>query len=141
MAEPRQWHKQTIAKPKGARTHSILPTCQDLIHSDQDSGKEFKEVVWNIMELAGKPNLVDFFPVLKMIDPQGIRRRMTENFGKVFEIFEGLIKERIEMRKCKNGVQGEHDEILEILLNDSQQKHEEINLSLIKSLCLVCHFN
>ncbi|GJW39077.1 7-ethoxycoumarin O-deethylase-like protein [Tanacetum coccineum] len=106
------------------------------LRSQKDSGKEFKEVVWNIMELVGKPNLVDFFPVLKRIDPQGIRRRMTENCGKVLEIFEGLINERLEMRKNKNGVQGEHDDILEILLNDSQQKHEELNLSLIKSLCL-----
>ncbi|GJX19935.1 geraniol 10-hydroxylase-like protein [Tanacetum coccineum] len=81
------------------------------------------------MELVGKPNLVDFFPVLKRIDPQGIRRRMTENCGKVLEIFEGLINERFEMRKNKNGVQGEHDDIREILLNDSQQKHEELNLS------------
>ncbi|GKC38598.1 putative leucine-rich repeat protein [Tanacetum coccineum] len=61
---------------------------------------------------------------------------MTDNCGKVLEFFEALINERLEMRKNKNGVQGEHDDILEILLNDSQQKHEELNLSLIKSLCL-----
>ncbi|WMV14956.1 hypothetical protein MTR67_008341 [Solanum verrucosum] len=38
-----------------------------------DSSKEFKELVWNIMVEAGKPNLVDYFPFLHKIDPQGVR--------------------------------------------------------------------
>ena len=61
---------------------------KDLTDPYEDSGKEFKELVGNMMEEAGKPNLVDFFPVLKKIDPQGIRRRLTLYFGKAFEIFE-----------------------------------------------------
>ncbi|KAM7507010.1 hypothetical protein LguiA_017463 [Lonicera macranthoides] len=54
----------------------------DLIDPFENSAKEFKELVWNIMVEAGKPNMVDYFPFLKGIDPQGIRCRMTVYFGK-----------------------------------------------------------
>ncbi|GMP31568.1 hypothetical protein CsSME_00005726 [Camellia sinensis var. sinensis] len=47
----------------------------DLADPSHDSSKEFKELVSNIMEEAGKPNLVDYFPALMKID-KGI-----EEFG------------------------------------------------------------
>ncbi|KAH9657651.1 cytochrome P450 family 76 subfamily C polypeptide 7 [Citrus sinensis] len=49
------------------------------------SEREFKDTVWGIMEEAGKPNLSDHFPLLKMLDLQGIRRRNTLYAGKMFE--------------------------------------------------------
>ncbi|WMV14957.1 hypothetical protein MTR67_008342 [Solanum verrucosum] len=50
--------------------------------SNAYAAKEFKELVRNIMVEAGKPNLVDYFPFLQKIDPQGRRRRMTGYFTK-----------------------------------------------------------
>ncbi|KAH9697251.1 cytochrome P450 family 76 subfamily C polypeptide 7 [Citrus sinensis] len=49
------------------------------------SERKFKDTVWGIMEEAGKPNLSDHFPLLKMLDLQGIRRRNTLYAGKMFE--------------------------------------------------------
>ncbi|KAI7739878.1 hypothetical protein M8C21_031182, partial [Ambrosia artemisiifolia] len=67
---------------------------KDLIDLYENSSNEFREVVGNIMVDAVKPNLVDYFPVLKKIDPQGIKRRMTRHFKKILSILDELIEER-----------------------------------------------
>ncbi|KAL7608327.1 hypothetical protein Lser_V15G12801 [Lactuca serriola] len=103
---------------------------KDLTDPYEDSGKEFKELVDNVMVEAGKPNLVDFFPVLKKIDPQGIRRRMTNYFGRINEIFEELIEERLGMSESK------HDDVLDVCLKISRENPDEINRTHIKSLFL-----
>ncbi|PWA44197.1 cytochrome P450 [Artemisia annua] len=104
---------------------------KDLADPYDDSGKEFKELVENIMMEAGKPNIVDYFPVLRKMDPQGIKRRMTCHFEKIFEIFEELIKERLVMKKTKQ------DDVLDVFLKVSEENPDEINRSHIKSLFLV----
>jgi len=58
---------------------------KDVVDLYANSGKEFKDVVWNISVEAGKPNLADFFSVFKTIDPQGIRRRIGKHFGKLLQ--------------------------------------------------------
>ncbi|KAK8495831.1 hypothetical protein V6N13_026300 [Hibiscus sabdariffa] len=52
----------------------------DLVDPNSSDAQEFKRTVWGIMEEAGKPNLADYFPLLRKIDPQGTRRRMTVHF-------------------------------------------------------------
>ncbi|XP_076898057.1 7-ethoxycoumarin O-deethylase-like [Bidens hawaiensis] len=102
----------------------------DLADPYEDSGKEFKEVISNIMVEAGKPNLVDFFPMLKKIDPQGVRRRLNRHFGKVLEIFEKLIEERLRMGRLKQ------DDVLDVCLKLNQDNPNELNHTHIKSLLL-----
>ncbi|KAF5790357.1 putative geraniol 8-hydroxylase [Helianthus annuus] len=97
---------------------------------EEDSGKEFKEAITNIMVEAGKPNLVDFFPVLKKIDPQGIRRRLSGHFGKLLEMFEELIDERLRMGRLK------HNDLLDVCLKIIEDNSNEINHTHIKSLFL-----
>ncbi|KAL4568679.1 hypothetical protein LXL04_024294 [Taraxacum kok-saghyz] len=103
---------------------------KDLTDPFEDSGKEFREVVGNIMMEAGKPNLVDYFPVLKKIDPQGIRRRMTRHIGKVLGIFEELIKERLLMKRSQQ------EDVLDVCLKISEDNPEEFNREVLKSLFL-----
>ncbi|KAK3003830.1 hypothetical protein RJ639_018109 [Escallonia herrerae] len=99
-----------------------------------DSAKEFKELVRSIMAEAGRPNLVDYFPVLKKIDPQGIRRRMTVHFGKVIELCRGLINERLELRRLNKPV-GSND-VLDVLLNIAEVIPDEIDVTHIERMCL-----
>ncbi|XP_024974555.1 7-ethoxycoumarin O-deethylase-like [Cynara cardunculus var. scolymus] len=101
---------------------------KDLTDPFQDSGKEFKEVVGNIMMEAGKPNLVDYFPVLRKIDPQGIRRRMTRHLGKIRGIFEELINERLVINRLNQ------DDVLDKCLKIYQENPDEINRPHIMSL-------
>nr|BAP90522.1 geraniol 10-hydroxylase [Ophiorrhiza pumila] len=105
---------------------------KDLTDPYSDSAKEFKDLVWNIMVEAGKPNLVDFFPVLEKFDPQGIRRRMTIHFGKVLEMFGGLINERLDNGKSRGG----NNDVLDVLLNASEETPDEIDRTHIERLCL-----
>ncbi|KAL1538941.1 geraniol 8-hydroxylase-like [Salvia divinorum] len=98
----------------------------DLADPISDSAGEFKEIVSGIMEEAGKPNPVDFFPFLAIFDPLGIRRRLSVYFGKVIDIFSSLIDERLEKRK------EETNDVMDTLLGMPQ----EIDRTHVKHLCL-----
>ncbi|RZB88985.1 Geraniol 8-hydroxylase [Glycine soja] len=50
----------------------------DLIHST-GKAEEFKDLVTNITKLVGSPNLADFFPVLKLLDPQSREEGKVHN--------------------------------------------------------------
>jgi hypothetical protein len=74
----------------------------DLAHSTPDEkSQEFKNIIWGIMEEAGKPNISDFFPILRPLDPQRVRARMTNHMKKLCEIIDGIIEERISLRASK----------------------------------------
>ncbi|XP_024974215.1 7-ethoxycoumarin O-deethylase-like [Cynara cardunculus var. scolymus] len=103
---------------------------KDLTDPYEDSGKEFRELIGNVMVEAGKPNLVDFFPVLKKIDPQGIRRRMTRHFGKLLQIFEELIQERLALKSLK------HDDVLDVCLKINRDNPDEIDQTHLKGMFL-----
>ncbi|KAK1388099.1 Geraniol 8-hydroxylase [Heracleum sosnowskyi] len=76
---------------------------KDLTDSyDNSDAKELRDLVWNIMVEAGKPNLVDFFPILKWIDPQCIKLRITAYSEKLIELFDGLVNERLELKRLGN---------------------------------------
>lgn len=76
--------------------------------------KEFKDLVWNIMLGAGTPNLADYFPFLRCIDPQGIRRRMSGHLGKLLKICDGLLNERLELKRLGNS--DDNTDVLDQLL-------------------------
>ncbi|GMP31571.1 hypothetical protein CsSME_00005727 [Camellia sinensis var. sinensis] len=108
----------------------------DLADPSQDSAKEFRDLVWNIMVEAGKPNLVDYFPVLAKIDPQGIRGRMRVHFAKILQLFGRLIDERLELRKLRKT--SEENDVLDILLDIIDQNSEDIDRIHMEHLFLVC---
>ncbi|KAM0952159.1 putative cytochrome P450 [Dioscorea sansibarensis] len=76
-------------------------------------GREFREVVAEITELLGQPNLSDFFPRLGWMDLQGMERKMKKNL----ERFDGIFKRIIDQRKGKQeGEGGEEKDFLEFML-------------------------
>ena len=98
--------------------------------------QEMKKMVWGIMEEVGKPNLGDYFPVLQKIDPQGIRRRLTTYFDKVMELLDGIINQRLELRKV-HGLVSSND-VLDTLLGISEdQSEDQIDRTTIEHLLLV----
>ncbi|EPS62347.1 hypothetical protein M569_12444, partial [Genlisea aurea] len=74
----------------------------DLAAFDSEKSQEMKELVNLLMKLVGIPNLADYFPFLKPFDLQGVQRRAEMYFGKLFEIFNGFIDERVESHTHKN---------------------------------------
>ncbi|KAF5811725.1 putative geraniol 8-hydroxylase [Helianthus annuus] len=63
----------------------------DFAQYDSLSSQEFKDNVWALMEIAGKPNIVDFFLILKMFDPQGLLRRGNVYGRKIMTIFDRVL--------------------------------------------------
>ncbi|KAG4907791.1 hypothetical protein JHK82_056443 [Glycine max] len=87
----------------------------DLIHST-GKAEEFKDLVTNITKLVGTPNLADFFQVLKLVDPQGVKRRQSKNVKKVLDMFDDLVSQRLKQRE-----EGKvHNDMLDAMLNISK---------------------
>ena len=110
----------------------------DLVDPISETAQEFKELVRGVMEEAGKPNLVDYFPVLRRIDPQGIRRRLTIYFGRMIEIFDRMIKQRLQLRKIQGSIA--RSDVLDVLLNISEDNSNEIERSHMEHLLVVSIF-
>ncbi|KAJ0088075.1 hypothetical protein Patl1_32341 [Pistacia atlantica] len=55
-----------------------------------------------LMEWPGQPNIADFFPFLRWLDPQGLRRNAERDLGKALEIASRFVKERVEEKKRGN---------------------------------------
>ncbi|KAF5460766.1 hypothetical protein F2P56_020612 [Juglans regia] len=104
----------------------------DLADPDSDKVREFKETARDITTLAGKPNLVDLFPLLKKIDPQGVRHHMAVHFGKLMDIFDRMISERLQLRKVSGYITNK--DMLDTLLNISEENSEELDKANMKSL-------
>ncbi|XP_034226266.1 cytochrome P450 76A1 [Prunus dulcis] len=69
---------------------------KDLLDPKSERGAMFFYHAGKVMELAGKPNMADFFPILRWLDPQGIRRNTQFHVEKAFEIAGEFIRERME---------------------------------------------
>ncbi|KAJ4723959.1 putative Cytochrome P450 [Melia azedarach] len=106
----------------------------DLADPSSDAGREFKQIVRGVMVEAGKPNLGDYFPMLRKLDLQGRRRRMTTYFGKMLEIFDLMIDQRLNLRQEHGLTDAESRDMLDTLLNTSEENSNQIDKNSIKHL-------
>ncbi|XP_074263215.1 cytochrome P450 76AD1-like [Silene latifolia] len=67
----------------------------DLGSHDSSSLQEFKDNVWHVLELFGKPNVSDFFPLVRHLDLQGVLRKNSVYYNKVLEVFNRIIEKRL----------------------------------------------
>ncbi|XP_030451946.2 geraniol 8-hydroxylase-like [Syzygium oleosum] len=95
---------------------------------------ELKEVVWQIMVEIGNPNLADYFPVLKKIDPCGSKRRLEAHFQKMFDFFDEVIQRRLQLRTENSSVRC--NDVLDNLLDVVEDKNETLDISRVKHLLL-----
>ncbi|GAU27928.1 hypothetical protein TSUD_160230 [Trifolium subterraneum] len=70
------------------------------------------------MEESGKPNISDFFPILRLLDPQRVQARLASHMKKVHKIFDGIIEDRICSRNSKADYEVCND-VLDSLLNSN----------------------
>lgn len=87
------------------------------------------------MEAAAKPNLADYFPILRKIDPQGLRSCMMTYFGEIMLLFNHMIADQLQLRKKPRYVTS--NDMLDALLDISEDNSEEIDTSRILHLSLV----
>ncbi|KAK1558777.1 hypothetical protein Q3G72_006461 [Acer saccharum] len=106
----------------------------DLAHYQSDLSQNFNKLVYVVMEEYGTPNIADYFPFLQSFDPQGIRKRITTSFEKLFNIFDGIIDERILAREKM--MSKESKDLLDSLLNLAEENSSQLSLTDIKHLLL-----
>ncbi|KAG9452443.1 hypothetical protein H6P81_005347 [Aristolochia fimbriata] len=85
-------------------------------------GSEFRQVVGEITELLGKPNLSDFFPVLAKLDLQGVQRQMNGLFRRFDGIFNSIIEQRLKMDGEEDKKSRDFLQFMMKLKNEEDQK-------------------
>ncbi|XP_077214805.1 flavonoid 3'-monooxygenase-like [Tasmannia lanceolata] len=107
------------------------------VFGEEDGGgqKEFKEMVVELMVLAGVFNVGDFVPVLERFDLQGVAKKM-KRLHRRFDDFLGGIME--EHRKAGGGT-GQHNDLLSLLMGlkeDAEEGGGKLTDTEIKALLL-----
>ncbi|GLT71620.1 hypothetical protein SLA2020_436230 [Shorea laevis] len=97
----------------------------DLADSNSQRAREFKKNVPTLVEALGKPNLADYFSLLRRVDPHGVRHIISIYSDKLLEIFEGLYDERLQLRKGQ--ASPTNDDFLDTLIDIVENKTEELN--------------
>jgi flavonoid 3'-monooxygenase len=103
--------------------------------SQGSNASEFREMVVEQMELAGKFIIGDFVPSLAWVDLQGVRTKMKKLHNRFDEFLSKLIKER-ETASCGGG-KGDFLSVLWALRNDADGEGGKLTDSDIKGLLLV----
>ncbi|KAK4839465.1 hypothetical protein QYF36_022161 [Acer negundo] len=91
---------------------------KDLLDPKSQRGAKFFYHAGKVMEFAGKPNVADFLPLLRWLDPQGLRRKTQFHVERAFQIAGGFIKERTESSEENGGCYDEEKrkDFLDVLL-------------------------
>ncbi|XP_059299291.1 geraniol 8-hydroxylase-like [Lycium ferocissimum] len=106
----------------------------DMVDQEFETAQEFKDLVWTINEDAGKPNLSDYFPVLRWLDLQGVKRHITPAYLRLHEIFEQEIEKRLESRS--NSGMKKKEDFLDVLLDECEDEGSGFDRKTIKPLIL-----
>ncbi|KAL0333432.1 UNVERIFIED_CONTAM: Iridoid oxidase [Sesamum angustifolium] len=96
---------------------------KDLLDPESETGAKFFYHAGKATEYAGKPNVADFLPMLKWVDPQGIRRRTQFHVKRGFDIAGEFLKERMEKG---SSVEKKRRDYLDVLLEyggDGEEEH------------------
>ncbi|KAJ0762587.1 putative geraniol 8-hydroxylase [Helianthus annuus] len=80
-----------------------------------------------------RPNIVDFFPILKMFDPQGLLRRGNVCVRKIMTIFDRVIDQRLQTLSTSST----NNDVLDMLLNLNQKNESMFNRNDMRHLFFV----
>eukprot|EP00252_Welwitschia_mirabilis_P000276 TRINITY_DN102_c0_g1_i4.p1 TRINITY_DN102_c0_g1~~TRINITY_DN102_c0_g1_i4.p1 ORF type:complete len:517 (-),score=29.70 TRINITY_DN102_c0_g1_i4:189-1739(-) len=98
---------------------------EELFGLNSSETQEFNELVREMMAILGLPNIVDYFPVLRFLDPQGLKRRGDKAFGRAYQHLKELVLKRLEQ---KGDQMKPHNDLLAVLL---EQRSQEFDLQKI----------
>ncbi|GFP81801.1 cytochrome p450 93a3 [Phtheirospermum japonicum] len=95
-------------------------------------GAEFREKVEKFVELLGKANVSDVFPILARFDLQGVAKEMRGVLPSVDEILDSVIRVRFEGEQDAAGRRGK--DFVQILLDLKEE--QAMDLTRIKALLM-----
>lgn len=120
-----------------------LTLSRDFFGKKPEEGNEFCDAIGKILETVAKPNMADFFPFFKWLDPQGIKRNMERELRPALDMIARFVKERVEERQTSKGM--EKRDFVDVLLEykrGGKQGCEELsdkNMNII--ILVICCFN
>ncbi|KAA8516658.1 hypothetical protein F0562_016836 [Nyssa sinensis] len=91
-----------------------LMLSRDLLDSQSKEGHEFFDAMNKVMEWGGMPNVADYFPFLKWIDPLGIKRNMEKDMRQAMKIAARFVEERVQEKQ--SGREKVKKDFLDVLL-------------------------
>ncbi|KAI3860953.1 hypothetical protein MKW92_044173 [Papaver armeniacum] len=100
-----------------------------------DIGQAAFTTVLNL--ISNIPNLSDFFPVLRFIDVQGIRRRTKKHVRILDEIFDKIINQKMILLQSREKNSGSSGDLLDIILDPSDENGIQLQRHEIKALLRV----
>lgn len=112
----------------------------DIVDPEFSTAQEFKDLVWRIMEDSAKPNLSDYFPIIKTFDLQGIRKHIKASYMRLHEIFDEMIDKRMEARASDDSMSRCGD-LLDVLLDQCEEDGSNFSRQNIKPLILVSNIS
>ncbi|KAL6955733.1 hypothetical protein U1Q18_041312, partial [Sarracenia purpurea var. burkii] len=105
----------------------------DMVDPEFESAQEFKDLIWRIMEDSGKANLSDYFPAIKWLDFQGLKRHIRSSYTRLHEIFDELIEERLKDRTSGSINSTRSGDFLDVLLDECEEDDgSDLNRETIK---------
>jgi len=108
----------------------------DIANYNSDLSQEFSDLVVGVTEQIGKPNIADYFPILRLVDPQGVRRKTTNYLKRLTQIFDSIINERTRPRSSSVASKASHD-LLDALLILAEENNTELSSTDIQVLLIV----
>ncbi|KAJ0246542.1 Cytochrome P450 [Hirschfeldia incana] len=99
---------------------------------DTETTDDFQNVVLRMMEIAGKPNMADFFPFLGFLDLQGTRKEARLCLNKLFRVFQRFI----DAKRSSKALRNKDNDMLSSLLDIAQDKESKLDDNGIKHLLL-----
>lgn len=110
----------------------------DIVDLRSEAVGEFQALARDLNDEAGRPNVSDFFPVLRAFDPQGNRRRVGRLMKKLYLIFDRLIEERRWSRKFTTD---RKNDLLDALLDQQDDNKEDAPSDQQMKAQFVVHFS
>ncbi|KAJ9564025.1 hypothetical protein OSB04_009185 [Centaurea solstitialis] len=100
----------------------------DMVRYDSLESQEFKDAVSSLVEVLGKPNLADYFPFLKPLDPQGLHREANFYMEKSMAILDGMVEQRLqEIAKSPSHAVSSTNDVLDLLLDLNRKNESEFS--------------
>uniref|UniRef100_A0A0D9XHU9 Cytochrome P450 n=1 Tax=Leersia perrieri TaxID=77586 RepID=A0A0D9XHU9_9ORYZ len=93
---------------------------------DRGTSKEFEQLMADILEAIGRPNLSDFYPALAAVDLQGWRRWQSRLFARLHPLIDAEVDQRRKQRAGRqNGLKKDEADFLEVLLDLAARDDEK----------------
>ncbi|KAF8403205.1 hypothetical protein HHK36_011304 [Tetracentron sinense] len=100
-----------------------LMLSRDLVDPQSKEGAEFFTLLARFTQWGGSPNIADFFPFLRWLDPQGIRKKMERDLGRGLDIVSRFVKERLQYQNPDQ--ENTKKDFLDVLLEFEGDRKED----------------